>query len=101
MISHTGDVSKLTDAVCQIKVRTSDGIFVGGESRAGDGQPQFYLTYAQRFLRDVFPKLPSYSRCVQLLPQCTVPLMVLFDQLKGTCTGISIVDSTALAVCDN
>lgn len=30
---------------------------------------QFYLTYAQRFLRDAFPTLPSYSRCVHLLPR--------------------------------
>lgn len=61
----------------------------------------FYLTYARRFLRDAFPTLPSYSRCVQLLPRCAVALTALFDLLKGTCTGISIVDSTALAVCDN
>ena len=61
----------------------------------------FYLTYARRFLHDAFPTLPSYSRCVQLLPRCAVALTALFDLLKGTCTGISIVDSTALAVCDN
>lgn len=61
----------------------------------------FYLIYARRFLRDAFPTLPSYSRCVQLLPRCAVAMTAFFDLLKGTCTGISIVDSTALAVCDN
>ena len=61
----------------------------------------FYLGYACRHLRAAFPKLPSYNRCVELLPRCAVPLAVLFKALKGPCDGVSIADATALAVCDN
>ena len=61
----------------------------------------FYLSYACRFLRREFPTLPSYGRCIELLPRCVVPLSALFDSLKGRCTGIAIVDSSPIAVCDN
>lgn len=61
----------------------------------------FYLGYVCRHLRAEFPKRPSYSRCVELLPRCVAPLTALFETLRGACDGISIADSTALAVCDN
>lgn len=61
----------------------------------------FYLLYAQRYLRAEFPGLPSYQRCLELLPRCIVPMSALFDAVKGECTGISILDSSPLAVCDN
>jgi len=61
----------------------------------------FYLGYVCRHLRAEFPKLPSYQRCVELLPRCAAPLAALFDRLKGNCDGIAIADATALAVCDN
>lgn len=61
----------------------------------------FYLLYALRFLRAEFPGLPSYQRCLELLPRCIVPLSALFDRVKGECTGITILDSSPLVVCDN
>ncbi len=61
----------------------------------------FYLGYACRHLRAEFPKLPSYQRCVELMPRCAIPLAALFEALKGQCDGISIADATSLAVCDN
>lgn len=61
----------------------------------------FYLDYVHRHLRAEFPRLPSYSRIVELMPRCTVPMAALFELLKGRCTGLSIVDATPLAVCDN
>lgn len=61
----------------------------------------FYLGYACRHLRAEFPALPSYQRCVELLPRCVAPLAALFEALRGECDGVSIADSTALAVCDN
>jgi transposase len=61
----------------------------------------FYLLHAQRYLRAEFPGLPSYQRCLELLPRCIVPLSALFDAVKGQCTGISILDSSPIAVCDN
>src|SRR5512143_2208006 len=62
---------------------------------------RFYLDYVCRHLRAAFPTLPSYPRCVELLPRCAAPLAALFEALKGACDGISIVDATSLAVCDN
>jgi transposase len=62
---------------------------------------RFYLDYVCRYLRPAFPTLPSYPRCVELLPRCAAPLAALFEALKGSCDGISIVDATAVAVCDN
>jgi hypothetical protein len=61
----------------------------------------FYLAYARRFLRAEFPGLPSYQRCLELMPRCIVPLSALFEAVQGKWTGITIVDSTPLAVCDN
>ncbi len=61
----------------------------------------FYLGHVCRHLRGEFPRLPSYQRCVELLPRCAAPLAALFGMLKGKCDGISIADSTPLAVCDN
>ena len=61
----------------------------------------FYLCHACMHLRREFPNLPSYHRCLELLPRCALALAALFDRLKGRCTGISIIDSTAIKVCDN
>jgi len=61
----------------------------------------FYLLHAQRYLRAEFPGLPSYQRCLELLPRCVVPLSALFEVVKGECTGITILDSSPIAVCDN
>ncbi len=61
----------------------------------------FYLNHVCQHLRSEFPRLPSYNRCIELLPRCNLALAALFETLKGQCTGISIVDSTPIAVCDN
>jgi hypothetical protein len=61
----------------------------------------FYVNYVCRHLRAEFPRLPSHPRCVELMPHCIVPLTTLFQALRGECDGVAIVDSTALAVCDN
>jgi Rhodopirellula transposase DDE domain/Transposase DDE domain len=44
-------------------------------------------------LRREFPNLPSYNRCIELLPRCTLALAALFETLKGECTAISIADA--------
>lgn len=61
----------------------------------------FYEWHIRKFLHSEFPNAPSYQRCLELLPRCIVGLTALFEQVKGQCTGISIIDSTPLAVCDN
>jgi Transposase DDE domain len=62
---------------------------------------RFYWAYACRLLRQQFPDLLSYQRSIELLPRGAVPLAALFDSLKGQCAGISMVDSTPIAVGDN
>lgn len=61
----------------------------------------FYLHHVGVHLRKEFPRQVSYQRCVELMPRACAALAALFDCLKGECTGISFVDSTPLAVCDN
>ena len=61
----------------------------------------FYTQYVQVHLRAEFPQLVSYTRFVELMPRMVVPLAVYLHTQLGTCTGISFIDSTALAVCKN
>ena len=61
----------------------------------------FYLNVVRIFLRNEFPKLPSYHRFLELMPRCCVALVAFFQRIKGQCTGISFADSTSIAVCHN
>ena len=45
--------------------------------------------------------MPSYNRFIELMPRCLLGLFAFFQTIKGDCSGVSIVDSTALAVCHN
>lgn len=57
-----------------------------------------FYQYVSIFMRREFPRLLSYNRFIELMPRCIVLLTVLFDSLKGSCSGVSVVDSTPLAV---
>ena len=61
----------------------------------------YYTDQVCKHLRSEFPKLVCYERFVALIPSVLGPLMAYLRTLYGTCTGISFVDSTSLAVCDN
>ena len=61
----------------------------------------FYTEHVQQHLHTEFPQLVSYSRFVELLPTVVVPLLVYLQTQLGHCSGISFIDSTALAVCHN
>lgn len=61
----------------------------------------FYTQYVQAHLRAAFPHLVSYNRFIELLPRMLLPLTVYLYSQRGACTGISFIDSTALAVCHN
>jgi hypothetical protein len=52
-------------------------------------------------LRAEFPGLVSYTRFVEYIPTVLLPLCGYLRHCFGTCTGISFVDATALAVCNN
>ncbi|HST90493.1 MAG TPA: IS982 family transposase [Ktedonobacterales bacterium] len=59
----------------------------------------YYTQHVQVYLREEFPQLVSYTRFIELLPRVLVPLTVYLHTQLGDCTGISFIDSTALAVC--
>jgi hypothetical protein len=61
----------------------------------------FYIDYVQVHLRAEFPHLLSYSRFIELLPRVLTPLTIYLHTQLGSCTGISFIDSTSLAVCHN
>lgn len=60
----------------------------------------YYTEYVQVYLISEFPCLVSYTRFVALIPQMMLPLLAYLQSRFGTCTGISFIDSTSLAVCD-
>jgi len=62
---------------------------------------QFYLEKVCQQLESEFPKLPSYNRFVELQAQAMLPLWMYLWTRRGTCSGISFIDSTKLAVCHN
>ena len=59
----------------------------------------FYTEYVQTHLRQEFPRLVSYNRFIELLPRLVMPLAIYLQTQCGACTGLSFIDSTALAVC--
>jgi hypothetical protein len=61
----------------------------------------YYTHYVQVHLTGEFPRLVSYSRFVQLIPRVLVALCAYLHYCFGSCTGISLIDSTPLAVCHN
>lgn len=62
---------------------------------------QFYLEFVGVHLRSEFPALVSYNRFVEFERDALLPLAAYLQTKRGNCTGISFVDSTKLAVCEN
>lgn len=61
----------------------------------------FYQEHVLQRLRAEFPGLVSYTRFVEFIPSALWPLCTYARHCCGTCTGISFLDSTPIAVCDN
>lgn len=61
----------------------------------------YYVVYVLGHLRPEFPRAVSYQRFVELMPSIIGPLCAYLQTCFGTCSGLSFVDSTALAVCHN
>lgn len=62
---------------------------------------QFYLEFVCQHLRREFPEVVAYSRFVEFERDSLIPLAAYLQTRRGQCTGISFVDSTKLAVCEN
>jgi len=61
----------------------------------------FYTEYVLVHWRAEFPGLVSYTRLVEFIPSTLLPLCAYLRHCFGTCTGISFMDSTPMAVCHN
>jgi len=59
----------------------------------------YYLEHVRVHLRAEFPNLVSYPRFVALMKGTILPLSAYLYSLFGSCSGVSFVDSTSLAVC--
>ena len=60
----------------------------------------FYM-YLREQKRAEFPGLLSYTRFVDWMPYCLVPLCSYLQSRRGKNTGISFIDSTPIKVCRN
>jgi hypothetical protein len=62
----------------------------------------FYTEYVCVHLKNDFPGLVSYNRFIELSHRHALVFMLFIQYArKGTCTGISFIDSTVLRVCHN
>jgi hypothetical protein len=61
----------------------------------------FYLRHVVKRLRSEFPRLPSYNRFVERVPQAFLALAGFLRTRFGSCEGIAFIDSTPLRVCHN
>lgn len=62
----------------------------------------FYTQYVQVHLTKEFPETVSYNRFVELQQKALLPMVIFLKMIRlGKCTGISIIDSTPLRVCNN
>jgi hypothetical protein len=60
----------------------------------------FYFFLKERMGKE-FPRLLSYSRFVEWMPFCLIPLCSYLKSRRGSCTGIQFIDSTQIKVCHN
>lgn len=61
----------------------------------------YYLDLVGSHISWAFPHLVSYNRFVEMMPSALLPLLCYLQTRKGSCTGISFIDSTPLRVCHN
>jgi IS5 family transposase len=61
----------------------------------------FYLREIAFKHRKEFPRSVSYHRFVELQRRCVLPLFFYLLCRRGTCTGVSFIDATAIKVCHN
>ena len=59
----------------------------------------FYTTFLATYWKHHFPKLPSYSRFIELIKYSIMPLTMYSTIKKGRKTGIYYIDGTCLPVC--
>jgi hypothetical protein len=61
----------------------------------------YYLDYVCKHLTDYFPSSVSYNRFVEIAQRVAIELAAFLNSKLEPCTGISYIDSTKIAVCNN
>lgn len=61
----------------------------------------YYLNYVHKYLKGYFPNLVSYNRFVEIGQKVAIQLAAFLTSRFKPCTGISFIDSTPIAVCNN
>jgi len=61
----------------------------------------YYKQHVLKHMLWAFPRLVSYNRFIELVPQAAIPLCAYLRSRLGQCSGISFADSTTLKVCHN
>lgn len=59
----------------------------------------YYIKHVCKYLTNYFPRLVSYNRMVELMPNVLTACLYYLSSRRGKVTGISFVDSTAIPVC--
>jgi hypothetical protein len=62
---------------------------------------KYFYFYLLQNHRGDFPQLLSYSRFVEWIPYCLLPLTHFLKTNFAPCSGISFIDSTSISVCRN
>ena len=62
---------------------------------------RFYTKLVCKYWRKDFPDLVSYNRFVELQRDCLILLGAFMQTRLGRCSGVSFIDSSKLAVCNN
>jgi hypothetical protein len=62
----------------------------------------YYQQLILPYYKNLFPKLVSYNRFIELQQKVSVPFMLYLKECcMGECSGINFIDSTTLKVCRN
>ena len=96
LISHNLQVRKRKRSLCLSEVMT---ILIGFHQSYYRNFKSYYLEKVQTQWQSHFPKLVSYNRFIEWIPDTLIPLCGYLRSCFGTCTGISFMDSTCLKVC--
>jgi transposase len=61
----------------------------------------YYQRHVQVHLKSAFPRLPSYQRVIERIPDALVALTLFMQSRCEASRGIAFIDSTPLRVCEN
>ena len=61
----------------------------------------YYVNHVQVHLKSAFPRLPSYQRFIERIPEALLPLTRFMQSRCEANRGIAFIDSTPLRVCEN